>query len=147
MHTKKDEVDFRHYIEPRMRTHWKMTWHEDRCISPGVPDLHYCFLPEGTTKYRIGWLELKASRVSLSKRNRIAVEPSQHQYYRRWLPMMPIHFLVRVETTIYLIPGELHDEIPYVDSENIFPSMSVCWFRQIDIASVLPEQLKSIVRI
>jgi hypothetical protein len=144
---KKAELNFRHYIEPRMKGLWLMTWHEDREISPGVPDLHYGFRPDDLGEYQIGWLELKATDENICKSNRISVEASQHQYYRRWLPLMKIHFLIRVKTRCYLIPGKWHEQIPKIDNENVLCSMDCIWFDQKDIAAVLPDALKDITRI
>jgi len=130
-----------------MKNHWDMTWHEDRGVSPGVPDLHYGFKKDDQGhRYRIGWLELKASAVKLSKSNRITVEASQHQYIRRWIDIMPIWFLIRVEKWIYLVPGRCHEEIPYIEDAKMFNCMGQ-YFEQNRIAEVLPDLLKEITRI
>ena len=59
------ESKLRRSVDSRMAGSWLFTWHEDREISPGVPDLHYVMKPTGEigdigTEYRVGWLELKA---------------------------------------------------------------------------------------
>lgn len=126
------------------------TWHEDREITPGVPDMHYGFQTrwvEGHREaYRIGWLELKAVD-KLMKSNRIVVEPSQHQYITKWLPAMPIHFLIRVDTTIYLIHGEYHPVLGSIYDTKELECIATVWFPQIKLVDVLIPVLKNITRI
>lgn len=103
------ELKFRHFLDSQMKGHWKHTWHEDREISPGVPDLHYMMM--GPTKSCLGWLELKAIDEPMSKKHYIHVEPSQHQYIRRWIDFMPIDFLIRIQAQVYVVPGRFHNEL------------------------------------
>jgi len=128
-----------------MAPHWMLCWHEDREISPGVPDLHY--IPKSDEDHRVGWLELKALDVPLSKNHRIKVEPSQHQFIRKWRPYMPIHFLIRIKGDIFLIDGSYHAEIPMAAEISTLMSLSVKWFHQDDTVEVLPGILKTITRI
>jgi hypothetical protein len=128
-----------------MAEQWMMTWHEDRGISPGVPDLHYVMRGDG--EYRVGWLELKSIDREISKTSRIKVEPSQHQYLRRWLPYMPIHFLVRANSVVYLVEGKYAAALPLLDSPNSICAISVAYFGQDRIDVDLPHILKKITRI
>lgn len=141
------ETKLRDYIKPRMDEDWMMTWHEDREISPGVPDLHYVMKGSPEEKYRVGWLELKATDSRLTRSQRIGVEPSQHQYLRRWLPYMPIHFLVCVQTHIYVVPGEYSKELATASSDMEMKLLSVLDFPRADIQQYLPRFLREITRI
>lgn len=139
------ELKFRRFLGPAMAGEWMMTWHEDREISPGVPDLHY--VPKHEDLHRVGWLELKATDGALTKSNRIKVEPSQHQYIRKWRAYMPIHFLIRVKEEVFLIDGIHHGAIPEATEISTFMSLSLRWFHQDDTKLVLPDLLKTITRI
>ena len=137
------ELKFRHFLGPAMVGNWMMTWHEDRHISPGVPDLHYVIDED----CRVGWLELKAMDSELSNSSRVKVEPSQHQYFRRWRPYMPIHFLIRVKRTIYLVDSEHHAALPEVHNAHDMKMLCVTVCDQSDIAKILPPALKILTRI
>lgn len=138
------ELKFRHYLEPKMRDHWMMTWHEDREITPGVPDLHYVMKnPEGDMrKYFVGWLELKSIDSQINSRHKISVEASQHQYIRRWLPYMPIHFLVRIVDRVFVIPGKYHRELADARCAADISVISAHQFHQ----SLIPEELPQYLR-
>lgn len=144
--TTASELKFRHIVRDAMEGRWMMTWHEDRHISPGVPDLHYVVLDDGLD-HRVGWLELKSISTELTAQHRIKVEPSQHQYIRRWRPVMPIHFLVRVKQNIYLLDGNHHGALSELSDENTLLSLSLADMPQADIGAVLPAYLKIITRV
>lgn len=141
------ETKLRDYIKFPMKEHWMMTWHEDREISPGVPDLHYVMKGEPGEKFCVGWLELKAIDTRITKSQRIGVEPSQHQYLRRWVPHMPIHFMVRIQDHIYIVPGAWSRELSQAVCDTDMKLLSVCDFQQQQLAEVLPPFLKEITRI
>lgn len=134
------ELNFRHYIEPKMREEWMMTWHEDRGISPGVPDLHYVM--KSSHHHRVGWLELKAIDKPIGNSSKIGVEASQHQYIRRWLHYMPIHFLVRVVDQVFVIPGKYHKELPNARCTADIAVITDLQFHQNLIAEELPRYLR-----
>lgn len=131
------EQRFRDYLEPRMRPHWLMTWHEDRQVSPGVPDLHYVI----GMNHRVGWLECKAIDVEIGPRNKIGVEASQHQYIRRWVNYMPIHFLVCIVERVFVIPGRYHKDIPDATCYADISALSDIQFQRQLIAEQLPPYL------
>lgn len=137
------EQKLRDYVEPRMRDHWMMTWHEDRQVSPGVPDAHYVMSP----RHRVGWLEFKALDADITPRNRVTVMPSQHQYLRRWCPYMPIHFLIRIVDRIYIVPGERHMEVTQMTCYADIAMLSELQFDQKQIAEALPPFLKQVTAI
>jgi len=140
------EQAFRTFLKNNMGDVWMSTWHEDREISPGVPDLHYVMFEEGC-EFRVGWLELKAVNKKISKTNTIKVEPSQHQYIRRWHNHMPIHFLVRIISNIYLIPGKYHKELALATCESDVAVLADVYFHPDNLSVELPIHLKYLTRI
>lgn len=142
MSTSLPELRFRHQIV-RTPIEWNMTYHEDRTVSPGVPDLHYVI----DDTCRVGWLELKASFKALGKANRIKVEPSQHQYIRKWGKLMPIHFLIKIKDWIYLVPGAYHAELPNAVSEVDMKLLSVLDFHEDELTVKLSPFLRKLTQI
>jgi hypothetical protein len=145
MHMSAAELKFRHFLKSAMTGEWEITWHEDRHISPGVPDLHYVMIDEAA--HRVGWLELKAMDVELSEIYRVRVEASQHQYMRRWLPRMPIHFLIRIKRAIYLVDGKHHSALTEIHNAHDMRLICTATCDQADIAKVLTPALKTLTRI
>lgn len=140
------EMVFRKEVAEVIENDCLFTWHEDRAISPGVPDLHYVCKGSSECKYQVGWLELKAiSRFSDGKR--IHVEPSQHQYMRKWGAAMPIHFLAKVGKKVYLIPSNMSREISLALDESYLASAAKRVFTMGGDFGALPEELKRITRI
>lgn len=139
------ELKFRRFLGTAMAGQWMTTWHEDRHISPGVPDLHYVMIDE--EHHQVGWLELKAIDVELSKSHRIKVEPSQHQYMRRWLLLMPIHFLIRVKRIVYLVDSKHHAMLPEIHNAHDMKLICVTLCDQADVAKVMTPILKILTRI
>ncbi|MGL5176580.1 MAG: hypothetical protein ACRC8N_00510 [Aeromonas veronii] len=144
----------RDILSKLMKGHWEMTWHEDREISPGVPDLHFHMNEVqgdvacgGRYEFRIGWLELKSVDEDVSPSNRIGIEPSQHAYFRRWFNRMDMFFLVRVKRQIYLIPGEKHSALAFAGSTEEVANLSVANFPQEEIGHHLPDVLRNMTRI
>ena len=124
-----------------------MTWHEDREISPGVPDLHYLMIPVVGSRSQVGWIELKAIDKQLTKTQRLTIEPSQHQYFRRWHQFMPMHFMVRVQERIFIIPGKYHREISLAVCRADLAIISELSFGEDEIADYLPSFLREKTRI
>lgn len=140
------EQKFRDYLEPRMREHWMMTWHEDRQVSPGVPDMHYVPIEDGGN-FRVGWLEVKAIDKHIGPRSKISVEPSQHQYIRRWGIYMPIHFIICIIDRVFVIPGRYHQDIPNAICYADISALSDIQFHRQLIAEQLPPYLREITRV
>ena len=100
-----------------------MTWHEDREITPGVPDLSYVMLPnESIWQYETGWLELKAvetkpGRLRSTARPRredyertevqFKIEPSQVSWIGRHHQLCPVDFLCAVDDLWFLVSGRM----------------------------------------
>lgn len=98
------EFELRHKLRDAMKGLWRLTWHEDRHINPGVPDISFVVLGHDC---ETGWLELKAtSKLPPSGRLKFTVEPSQIEWIRDHNPLIPIRFLVRVEYEWFLLDGE-----------------------------------------
>ena len=143
--TELPETKLRRFVDKQMPTdEWAFTWHEDREITPGVPDLHYVMK---TGRAKVGWLELKAIDKPLGRSRRIKVEPSQHQYFRRWASLMPIHFLVRIVDHIYIVPGAYHTELHQAICAVDMLLLSVLDFHESELAEKLPTFLRDITRI
>jgi hypothetical protein len=130
-----------------LKVEWATTWHEDREISPGVPDMHYVMKGQPGEEFRVGWIELKAIETNITASQHIKVEPSQHQYIRRWSPLMPIHFMVRIKSWVHLIPGAYHRELASATCLADIAAISVLTFDQSQIAAVLPPYLRQITKI
>ena len=99
------EMEFRKDIGQWMKGRWRMTWHEDREINPGVPDISYVMLPRD---YETGWLELKAIRQPKTDNYKFTVEPSQHEWISLHAGLVPVHFLMRAGEHIWLVEGKHH---------------------------------------
>lgn len=91
-----------------MKRHWLLTWHEDKEITPGVPDASYVMLQPG---HETGWLELKAGLPNSKGTVTFQVEPSQHQWIQFHLGRIPIHFLVAVDEQWFFIDGRHHSRL------------------------------------
>ncbi len=143
---KPPELKFRKFLDKAMEGLWKFTWHEDREISPGVPDLHYVMVESGS-RFCVGWLELKAQDENLTKSQRIGVEPSQHQYIRRWNDHMQIDFLIRIKDWVYLVRGEHSATISRCTSTAEMALTSEWNCHQDEMAVMLSAYLRNRTRI
>lgn len=141
------ETKLRQYIVAPMKEEWMMTWHEDREISPGVPDLHYVMKGLPGEQFRVGWLELKAIDTNITASQRIGIKSSQHQYLRRWCEHMPILFLVRIQNWMYVVPGAYHAELSMASCETDMVLLSLINFEQTQLQEVLPPFLRDLTRI
>lgn len=142
------EMKFRKSITGSgMDAHWLMTWHEDREISPGVPDMHYVMKGTPGEQFRVGWLELKALDTNITNSQRVKVEPSQHQYLRRWGPHMPIHFMVRVKDRVYVVPAMWSRELCQATSLTDMAMLCSIQFDLADMAKALPPFLREVTKV
>lgn len=97
------ETVLRRVVKKNMAGAWELTWHEDRLVSPGTPDISYVMMaPDCET----GWLELKAIAGLTSSPWRFKLEPSQPEWMNRHAHRIPVHFLVAVSETCWLIDGK-----------------------------------------
>lgn len=148
MATSLPEMKFRRSItDSAMGEHWLMTWHEDREISPGVPDLHYVMKGAPGEQFRVGWLELKALDTNITNTQRVKIEPSQHQYLRRWVSHMPIHFMVRVKDRVYVIPGKWARELTQATSLADVAVLCSIQFDLAGMAQALPPFLREVTKV
>jgi hypothetical protein len=148
MATSLPEMKFRRSItDSALGEHWMMTWHEDREISPGVPDLHYVMKGAPGEQFRVGWLELKALDVNVTNTQRVKIEPSQHQYLRRWTPHMPIHFMVRVKDRVFVIPALWARELVQATCLADMAALCSIQFDLVDMAKALPPFLREVTKV
>jgi len=141
----KPESMLRNHLKQRMRGLWLMTWHEDKEISPGVPDLSYVMLqpskngklaglgatPTGmATGHETGWLELKAVFAPPPKTTEVhlKLESSQHQWIGFHLGKIPIHFLVAIGETWYFIDAIHHQTLARKISISTLESLAIASF-------------------
>ena len=83
-----------------------MTWHEDREIAPGVPDISYVMKGDNC---ETGWLELKAEDAPTAMgRVSFKLRPQQHWWTEEHHSVCPVHFLCAVGGAAYLVPGKDH---------------------------------------
>lgn len=141
------ETRLRRDVDALMHRFWAMAWHEDRTVSPGMPDLHFVMQGEEGEKFQCGWLELKAIDKPISPTNRIGVKPSQHQFNRGWAHIMPIYFLVAVQDRCFVIPGKWSRELAHADCIVDLLGMSVLDFSKSKMQDVLPPFLREVTRI
>lgn len=98
----KPETILRRAVKIGMSGTWELTWHEDRQVSPGTPDISYVML---IGYCETGWLELKALAVEAKEPYSFKLEPSQPEWMERHVNRIPVHFLVAVGKSCWLISG------------------------------------------
>ena len=103
---RKPESKLRDFIKVEMSGRWIMTWHEDREVNPGVPDISYVM---SGGDYETGWLELKSVENVKKETAHFEVQPSQHFWISNHHSRIPVHFLCSVDMLdFYLVPGSQH---------------------------------------
>lgn len=106
---RKPESKLRDFIKIQMSGRWIMTWHEDRDVNPGVPDISYVMSGEG---YETGWLELKSVENVKKETAHFEVQPAQHFWISNHHSRVPVHFLCSVDMSdFYLVPGSRHIQV------------------------------------
>jgi hypothetical protein len=139
------ELKLRRDLKSRMGGHWLLTWHEDKEISPGVPDASYVMLSSSTipaTKpgFETGWLELKACEEPKGDASlNFQIEPSQHQWIGAHSGRVPIHFLVAVGEMWFFIHARHHQALagkPKLSklieiADSMFPGRMVLQYKEI----------------
>jgi hypothetical protein len=92
-----------------MRGRWRMTWHENGGISPGVPDLSFVMLGGG--HYETGWMELKAERLKSpplahpQQTFTLTIEPSQITWFESHEGLVPAIFLIALNDVWFVVTG------------------------------------------
>lgn len=128
------ETILRRAVKNGMSGAWEMTWHEDRQVSPGTPDISYVMVH---AHCETGWLELKAISGLLPAPWRFKLEPSQPEWMQRHAGRIPVHFLVAVGQTCWLIHGRewrmLQDQV----NEAVLDAAAICKFELADMRRVL----------
>lgn len=144
MPTNKAELALRRDLKTWMAGSWLLTWHEDKEINPGVPDLSYVML-DGS--YETGWIELKAEYIkSLGDRFEVGIEPSQHQWIERHYPRIPVSILIGVNDLRYLIPGRHHAMFKEKVDTNLLDRLAIVQFHRSDTSAMLPGVLKTLTK-
>lgn len=89
-----------------MREEWVMTWHENKLVNPGVPDLSFVMKGGG---YETGWLELKSeTHDGICFPLEYTVEASQHNWIRRHCTLAPVYFLLGSPHHFWVLDGQYH---------------------------------------
>jgi hypothetical protein len=84
-----------------------MSWHENRGISPGVPDLS--FVMRGGS-FETGWLELKAEEPK-NGYIRPKVQTSQIAWIEDHCEHIPVYILIAVADSWHLVHGSYIQEL------------------------------------
>jgi hypothetical protein len=141
---KTPEGQLRDRVADALMGYWLLTWHEDKEINPGVPDISFVMLaPECET----GWLELKA--VHEAPTFKFKVEPSQHQWIRAHCQRIPVCFLVAVGDNWYIVPGHYHARLIDRMGLQTLEKMAICsvrWPLDKDDLTTLVNVLQVITR-
>jgi hypothetical protein len=117
---------------------WTFTWHEDREISPGVPDASYVMSGTG---YETGWLELKATHMKEGP-YRFKVEPSQHRWIDAHCDKVPVDFLIASAEKVWLVPGFSHKLFLETVTDDEMNRVSHGWTPRQDLRVFLNKHLR-----
>lgn len=104
------ELEMRHRLKRMFDpSFWELTWHEDRQVSPGVPDASYVLKPHSHMVYQTGWLELK-SEAAFDKKGTVKfkLQPAQHDWIERHQRLIPVDILVEVGEIWYFVAPGVH---------------------------------------
>lgn len=143
--SKTPESRFRGGIAKAMYFHWLLTWHEDREINPGVPDISFVMK---SGDYETGWLELKACMITAAKpKTNFHIEPSQHTWMRNHAGIIPAYFLIQInDERCYLVHGEKHQELAVPLTTEQLEALSMASFESTRIRQTLPALLQGLTR-
>lgn len=137
------EGEFRGFLDKAMSGAWIMTWHEDREINPGVPDVSYVMT---CGEYETGWLELKAIRYDSKKeKHKFTLEPSQHSWIQAHCKRVPVHLLLCLgDYLVFLVDGALHGRFAEAISIEELRSISTATIPKSDLRVQLTLQLRQL---
>lgn len=137
---RKPESKLRDFIKVEMSGRWIMTWHEDREVNPGVPDISYVM---SGGDYETGWLELKSVENVKKETAHFEVQPSQHFWISNHCGRIPVHFLCSVDMLdFYLIPGSQHIRLATPIHLKELESISIAKMRVDEVGKVLASFLR-----
>jgi len=138
---KTPEGEFRDYLDRAMRGLWLMTWHEDREINPGVPDVSYVM---NGLFHETGWLELKAIRYDEKKEeHKFTLEPSQHAWFEAHCKKIPVHLLLCLgDHFVFLVDSSFHKEFVRPLTIDKLRMISTATIPKSDLRFQLPDHLK-----
>lgn len=128
------ETRLRHELGAQMHKLWLITWHEDREINPGVPDISY--VPR-TGSYETGWLELKAIWAPVNGQLKFKIRASQHDWIEAHCRRIPVHFLLAVDDTCYVVSGHFHGRIAEKITIQFLETIAIASFPITDMAPSL----------
>lgn len=139
--TTKPELIFRGEVDRAMNGLWTMTWHEDREINPGVPDLSYVM---NGSYYETGWIELKAIRYDpKATQHKFTLEPSQHTWISKHCTKIPVHLLLALgDNATFLVSGCHHKRLAGPIDLNTLEQISTAKFERSAMRSTLHDVLK-----
>lgn len=139
--TTKPELIFRGEVDRAMNGLWTMTWHEDREINPGVPDLSYVM---NGSYYETGWIELKAIRYDPKAiQHKFTLEPSQHTWISKHCTKIPVHLLLALgDNVTFLVSGCHHKRLAGPIDLNTLEQISTAKFERSAMRSTLHDVLK-----
>lgn len=134
----KSEFEFRHRVRDAMKGLWRLTWHEDRHINPGVPDISFVMLGGDC---ETGWLELKAlSKLPPSGELQFKVEPSQIEWAKNHRALVPVLFLVCLEYEWFLFTGAWAEFLGDISYQRMYDGCAAHGILD-DLRSTLPPIL------
>jgi hypothetical protein len=131
------ETVLRRVVKNGMSGAWEMTWHEDRQVSPGTPDISYVMFDNCET----GWLELKALDGLERQPWTFKLEPSQPSWIERHAGRIPINLLVAVGTHCWLLDGRSWVILQRPIREEQLTHASLVQFEFPDMRRVLTPEL------
>lgn len=137
------EGQFRDYLDKVMKGAWIMTWHEDREINPGVPDVSYVMT---CGEHETGWLELKAIHYDAKKqKHKFNLEASQHSWIQAHCERVPVHLLLCLgDYLVFLVDGSHHRRLGEALTIEELKSISTATIPKSDLRVQLTLQLRQL---
>ena len=151
------ESSLRKWLQKHMVGILEMTWHEDREINPGVPDLSYVVKPGN---FETGWLELKAVLPSpavcrarrevspigfmltdSSEKIKFEIEPSQHEWMSNHAARVPCHFLLGYGEWYFLLDAKYHRLLVVSQTIHYLRHLSVMFCHESELRVKLAHEL------
>ncbi len=137
MNAESPETVLRRTVKNNMSGTWEMTWHEDRLVSPGTPDISFVMLADDC---ETGWLELKAIAAT-DKKWQFKLEPSQPTWIDRHFERIPVYLLVAVGRYCWLLEARKYRLLQRHVTEDILTKACLAHFDFSDMRRVLSYNL------